>query len=150
MTANIRSDLIIVDNNQALPDTDVLVLGLVGIDDNHEEFAELLLGLEHCQDHNEYKDLYHELHLHSERHFDREFDYMQACNFPALIEHHAEHRRILNELVHYRMRLGQGRAKEVHDFVEGRLTRWFNLHVNGPDLAMALYPLRHAAQKGER
>jgi hemerythrin-like metal-binding protein len=149
MSKSQDSELYVIDRGPLLPDSIVQELGLAGIDDNHHEFVDIFNALRSAELTAEFQDIYHELHMHSEKHFWREFDYMQACEYPALVEHHAEHLRIINEMVHYRMRLQQGRLKTVQEFIDGRLRIWFQRHMNGPDMAMALYPLKQLMQKGQ-
>lgn len=135
-----KTDLIVLDPNTRQAELEVHELGLAGIDDNHQEFVELLQGMEQAEEDGLFRDIYHELHLHTERHFQREFDYMIACEFFAMVEHHADHTRILNELVQHRMHMQQGRLSDVREFVTQRLTPWFQQHLRGYDAVMARAP----------
>lgn len=150
MAKHISNDLIVVEHARLLSDSTHMELGLAGIDDNHHEFSELHQALLQTEDDILFKAIYHELHMHTEKHFKEELAYMQTCEFPAIYEHHADHLRILNELVHYRMRINQGRIKSVKGFLHERLGPWFQRHVNGADAAMAFYPTQQMLQGFER
>lgn len=117
---------------------ELTVLGLDEMDRTHEKFIQLVKKLRVATD-AEFKALFHELHVHTEMHFAREFMRMKESNFPALMEHHADHQRILGELVHFGVRVGQGRLKMARAFICEQLPDWFTTHLATMDSALVAH-----------
>ena len=77
---------------------------------------------------------------HTQQHFAQEEQLMQASKFPSLVEHQAEHQRVLGELQQLTTRAQQGRSTLLaRAYVQDKLPEWFNLHTTTMDSALTAY-----------
>lgn len=126
-------------------DLDPLILGIEEMDATHREFVDLVNRMQQAKG-NELRRLFHELMTHMELHIGRENHLMKQSGFPARLEHHSEHLRILGQLAHFRMRVDQGQEKMARAFICEQLPEWFRTHVPTMDSALAA----HLKQNGFR
>jgi hemerythrin-like metal-binding protein len=111
------------------------VTGYAPIDQDHQEFLDLLNQLETAAD-AEFPTLYQQLYEHTEQHFERENQLMQQLAYPATTEHKAEHQRVLGEFKQFKSRIDRGLIVFGRLFVTDRLPLWFKLHIATMDYAL--------------
>lgn len=124
-----------------------LGVGVPSIDDIHREFVALLNVVATASD-EKLPALLAELYDHTRAHFAHEHALMVKYRFPAIIEHQAEHGRVLAELEDLQERVAQGRTAPARAYVRDQLPEWFALHATTRDSALAAH-IRHA-QGGRR
>lgn len=110
-------------------------VGVAEMDTTHREFASYVSALERAPD-GDFPALFEQLRNHTRAHFEREYELMQQCRFPALREHEAEHARVLADLAHLSARVQQGSLMMARAYVRG-LPDWFRGHLTTMDSALA-------------
>ncbi len=118
--------------------TDTLLLDYTPIDDNHQQFVELLKQLE-TTDNAQFPQLFRQLYEHTEAHFDLENRLMDQYAFPAAAEHKGEHQRVLAEFRQFSKRVDKGLITFGRSYVKERLPQWFELHVTTMDSALVAH-----------
>jgi hemerythrin len=113
-------------------------VGYDPIDQDHAEFISLLNQLD-AAGNADFPALFRQLYEHTEQHFDRENQLMQAFAFPAETEHKGEHHRVLGEFKQFQTRVDKGMISFGRSFVRERLPQWFELHVATMDSALAVH-----------
>lgn len=108
------------------------------IDDDHQEFVELLNQLD-AAGNAEFTGLFQKLYEHTQVHFDKENQLMADSGFPAEAEHRGEHQRVLAEFKQFKTRVDKGLIAFGRSFVKERLPQWFTLHVATMDSALAAH-----------
>ncbi len=120
------------------PATSTFLLEHGELDDMHFEFAQLVNALADANG-NDFVKLFGQLYDHSQAHFTREKELMQASVYPSLVEHDSEHQRILGELKQYQRKVNKGAISFARAYVKDRLPEWFQLHLTTMDSALALH-----------
>lgn len=110
-------------------------LGVAEMDDTHREFLSFVSALGQASD-ADFPALFEQVRSHTRKHFEREYQLMQACDFPAIREHEAEHARVLADLSHLSARVQQGSLVMARAYVKG-LPEWFRGHLATMDSALA-------------
>jgi hemerythrin len=118
--------------------TDVLVVGYDLIDNDHDEFINLLNQL-NATDNANFPAQFQQLYEHTEQHFDRENQLMKQFSFPGETEHKSEHQRVLGEFKQFKSRVDKGLIAFGRSFVKDRLPQWFGLHVTAMDGALVAH-----------
>ncbi len=119
-------------------------VGYPPIDDIHRDLHDLLETLDQPGDQGE-KLL--ALHEHLLRHCAQEERWMHESAFPAVDCHVREHEMLLEVIAEVRRRFDAGDSDVVHRLAE-ELPRWFALHANDMDAALALHLREAAARTG--
>lgn len=110
-------------------------LGVHEMDATHREFVSFVAALAVAPT-AEFPALFEQVRQHTRKHFEREYALMQACDFPALREHEAEHARVLADLTHLSARVQQGSLTMARAYAQG-LPDWFRNHLATMDSALA-------------
>lgn len=110
-------------------------LGVAEMDDTHREFLSFVSALEQASD-ADFPLLFEQARMHTRKHFEREYELMKSCRFPAVREHEAEHARVLADLSHLSARVQQGSLVMARAYVKG-LPDWFRGHLATMDSALA-------------
>ncbi len=110
-------------------------LGVAEMDDTHREFLSYVDALARASA-SDFPDLFAHMRHHTRKHFEREYQLMRECAFPATAEHEAEHARVLADLTHLSMRVQQGNLVMARAYVNG-LSGWFRTHLATMDSALA-------------
>jgi hemerythrin-like metal-binding protein len=117
---------------------DNLSVGIVGMDEHHKVFLDLLGQLNEAAA-EELSALYDEFERHLAEHFGYEEALMREHGFPAFNEHHAEHLRVLAEARDMRRSLARRGPTLIRQYLRDRLPEWFELHRNTMDMATAAF-----------
>ena len=118
--------------------TDVLTVGYDQIDNDHDEFINLLNELDSAGNAN-FPVLFQQLYEQTEQHFERENQLMKQFSYPGETEHKGEHQRVLGEFKQFKSRVDKGLIAFGRSFVKDRLPKWFGLHVTTMDSALAAH-----------
>jgi hemerythrin-like metal-binding protein len=118
--------------------TGILTVGYDVIDNDHDEFINLLNQLDSASN-ADFPALFQQLHEHTEQHFDRENQLMTQFAYPGEIEHKGEHQRVLGEFKQFKTRVDKGMIAFGRSFVRERLPQWFGLHVTTMDSALVAH-----------
>lgn len=121
----------------ALPWSDGLALGLTFMDDTHKEFVELLARAEGADD-AAFPALWNELLAHTEDHFGREDEWMQATGFALGNCHTTQHKVVLQVLREGGRRADEGNTAPARHMIS-ELAVWFPHHAQTMDSALALH-----------
>jgi hemerythrin-like metal-binding protein len=121
--------------------TDAMVLGLPVMDDTHREFVDMLAVVDAATD-DALLDHWSELIAHTDDHFGREDQWMQATHFASSNCHSMQHKVVLQVM---REGLTRGQAGElaVVRQMARELSMWFPHHAQAMDASLALH-LRRA------
>ena len=120
-----------------LPWSEALELGLDFMDDTHREFVNLLARCEAAGD-DELPALWDELVAHTDDHFSREDDWMEATGFAAGNCHSTQHRVVLQVLREGARLAAAGNLAPMRQMVS-ELAIWFPKHAQTMDAALALH-----------
>lgn len=120
------------------PDSSNFQLNLEDLDDTHQEFARLVNALADANG-SAFVELFSKLYNHSQAHFAREKELMEANAFISLVEHDSEHQRILGEMKQYQRKVNKGAISFARAYVKDRLPEWFQLHITTMDSALAYH-----------
>ncbi len=137
---------VIVENASSFPANSLIEptsyqLGYAEMDKSHNEFVELVNKLI-IADNTEFANLFQDLQHHTEMHFCEEYLLMKKSNFPALVEHHSEHQRVLGQLAYFRARVGLGHIKLARAFVREQVPFWFRTHILTMDSSLSAHLMR--------
>ncbi len=117
--------------------TEALALDLPAMDDTHKEFVELLERVNSAPDDTVLAD-WRALVDHTQDHFDREDQWMQATQFASGNCHSTQHQVILQVMREGTVRAEAGVLGVVRQM--GReLAQWFPQHAQSMDAALALH-----------
>lgn len=119
--------------------SDARLLGFTPMDDVHEEFYEVALGLVSCSDETALAAIDAFEH-HAVSHFEQEDEWMRTTNFPPRDCHINEHAAVLKSVREVReaVKQGQAGAALVHD-IGANLFDWFPGHADYLDSALAAW-----------
>jgi hemerythrin len=120
------------------PASPTFQLQLGELDDMHLEFAQLVNALADANG-SAFVELFGKLYDHSQAHFAREKELMEASQYASLAEHDSEHQRILGEMRQYQRKVNKGAISFARAYVKDRLPEWFHLHLTTMDSALALH-----------
>ncbi len=126
--------------------SDALVLDMPVMDSIHEEFVELLARVVTAPD-DMLLPLWSRLIAHTQDHFDRENQWMQATGFSAANCHSTQHKVVLQVLREGEAR-GHGGDLDVVRQMADELGIWFPQHAQTMDASLALH-LRSAGYDPE-
>lgn len=115
------------------------VLGVDSMDDTHQEFIELVNQLGAAGDKATFVSLFAELVEHTKAHFAAENKLMAETGFPAILEHEADHLRVLGQLHRFAQKVAAGSTMMGRAYVKEQLPDWFNLHAATMDSALAAH-----------
>jgi hemerythrin-like metal-binding protein len=118
--------------------TDTPIIGHQLIDNDHDDFINLLNELDSTDNAN-FPALFQQLYEHTEQHFDRENQLMKQSSYPGETEHKSEHQRVLGEFKQFKSRVDKGMIVFGRSFVKDRLPQWFGLHVTTMDGALTAH-----------
>lgn len=118
--------------------TDVLTVGHDRIDNDHDDFINLLNKLD-AAGNADFQALFQQLYEQTEQHFDRENQLMKQFSYPGEAEHKSEHQRVLGEFKQFKSRVDKGLIAFGRSFVKDRLPQWLGLHVTTMDGALAAH-----------
>lgn len=135
-------------DNLIQPDDSRYQLGVVQMDDTHQEFIALVNRL-NSADLSEFRPLFIELLEHTQLHFDAENLLMQQTGFSAISEHKGDHLRVLGELTRFANKVHNGSIILARSYVREMLPSWFNLHAATMDSALAAHLKSIAASAGQ-
>lgn len=119
-----------------------LVVGHSQMDDEHEEFARLVLALEHAPEHSLLSCL-EAVITHATTHFAHEDKWMNDLLFPARQCHTDEHSAVLRSAAGIRARAVAGDLAAVRLFAQ-ELGTWFPAHVQHLDSALSTWICKQA------
>jgi hemerythrin-like metal-binding protein len=114
------------------------LLGVESMDITHRAFVNLVNALGAC-DRSRFVELFPELVVHTRAHFAAEEEMMERSEFPATSEHRSEHARVLGEMERFAAGLRDGRTQLARAYVIDALPRWFYLHAETMDSALAAH-----------
>jgi hemerythrin-like metal-binding protein len=120
----------------------VLILDYDPIDQDHEEFVNLLNQLDSASN-ADFPALFQKLHEHTQQHFERENQLMIQLSYPGIIDHKSEHDRVLGEFKQFKTRVDKGMITFGRSFVRERLPQWFSLHITTMDSALVIHHNTH-------
>ncbi len=123
-------------------DLGYFAVGYQPMDLIHNEIHDLLDALDQPGDQGE-KLL--ALHEHLLRHCAQEERWMRESSFPAFADHAREHEMLLEVIADVRRRFDAGDSDVVHRLAE-ELPRWFEMHANDMDAALAVHLRDHAGR----
>ena len=115
--------------------SDSLLLGHVGIDDEHEVLAELI-GRMQCASDEDMALALDEVLAHATTHFSAENVLMLNTEFPPRDCHIKEHEAVLSSLNGVKRRLADGDVEVAHRLAD-ELASWFPAHVQHLDSALS-------------
>jgi len=110
-------------------------VGVAEMDQTHREFASFVAALSKASA-ADFPALFEQMRNHTRKHFEREYQRMLECSFPATTEHEAAHARVLADLTHLSMRVQQGNQGMARAYVDG-LPDWFRNHLVTMDSGLA-------------
>jgi len=137
----------LADNKPAMSFFEV---GFEPMDQLHREFSDLLTALA-SPDGGDYGAHLLALHEHMLRHCAIEEQWMKGSDFPSRACHRQEHEMLLEVISEVRRRCDAGDV-EVVQRLAAELPRWFEIHANTMDAALAFHlreqggPLQPAAR----
>jgi len=111
-------------------------VGFEPMDQLHRQFSDLVTAL--AAPGASYGDLLVELHEHLLRHCALEEQWMKDSDFPSCACHRQEHEMLLEVVAEVRRRFDAGDVEVVLTLAE-ELPRWFEIHANTMDAALAFY-----------
>lgn len=114
---------------------DGYLLGYPPMDRVHEEFVELVGGLQQAQD-AQLPALLELFVAHAQAHFGEEDRWMQASAFPARECHIKEHAAVMKSVLEVRESLAQGNCGMVR-YLAAELAGWFPGHADYLDSALS-------------
>ncbi len=120
-----------------LEKTAALSVAYTAIDQDHDEFINLLNALDTSN--TEFPALFQHLYEHTEQHFERENVLMTRSAYTGIVDHKAEHQRMLGEFKQFKSRVDKGLIGFGRAFVKDRLPQWLALHVTTMDTALAVH-----------
>jgi len=116
-------------------------VGFEPMDELHREFRDLLIALASPEGGDHGANLL-ALHEHLLHHCAIEEQWMKGSDFPSSACHHQEHEMLLEVISEVRRRCDAGDT-EVVQRLAAELPRWFEIHANTMDAALAFH-LREA------
>ena len=117
-------------------------VGYQPMDDLHREFRNLLIALASPEGGYHGETLL-ALHEHLLRHCAVEDRWMKGSDFPACACHRQEHEMLLEVVSEVRRRFDAGDV-EVVQRLAAELPRWFEIHANTMDAALAFHLREHS------
>ena len=117
--------------------SDALALNLPAMDDTHQEFVELLAKVENAPD-AKLLEQWTELIDHTDDHFGREDDWMQATRFASSNCHSMQHKVVL-QVMREGLTRGQAGDLAVVRQMSHELAMWFPQHAQAMDASLALH-----------
>lgn len=121
---------------------DALNVGVDFMDKDHQQAAVIIKHLKSAEG-KDVGDLLAQFINHSEEHFAREEDMMQAVNFFAYQPHKAEHTRVLDELNAALGHVKSGMTDITGPVLAERLEDWLRNHRNTMDQVTAGFALEN-------
>ncbi len=118
-------------------------VGFEPMDDLHRQFRELLIALA-APDGGDYGAGLLALHEHLLHHCAVEEQWMTGSDFPSCACHRQEHEMVLEVVSEVRRRCDAGDV-EVVQRLAAELPRWFEIHANTMDAALAIHLRERAA-----
>jgi hemerythrin len=112
-------------------------VGFEPMDELHREFRDLLVGLA-SPDGGDHGALLLKLHEHLLQHCAIEEGWMKGSDFPSCACHRQEHEMLLEVVSEVRRRFDAGDVEVVQRLAE-ELPRWFEIHANTMDAALAFH-----------
>jgi hemerythrin-like metal-binding protein len=128
-----------VSNVEVVPVASDLRIGWPGLDVLHAEFDAVVAELQIVGEERHGRALV-ALHAHLLRHFGLEEQWMSEAGFPGLACHQREHQAVLTVLEEVTQRCADG-DHEVVRRLAAELPRWFEIHANTMDAALAQFLL---------
>jgi hemerythrin-like metal-binding protein len=122
-------------------------VGYQPMDDLHREFRDLVIALA-CSDAGDYGTSLLDLHEHLLRHCAVEERWMRGSDFPSSACHRQEHEMLLEVVSEERRRFEAGEVQTVQQLAAER-PRWFEIHANTMDGALASHLRDRTEQAGE-
>ncbi|KXU85576.1 hemerythrin [Paraburkholderia monticola] len=124
--------------------SDARLLGFTPMDDVHEEFYKVALGLVTCTELSAMAAI-EEFEKHAVSHFEEEDEWMRTTNFPPRDCHIDEHAAVLKSVRAVKAAVEQGQAgsDEVRD-IGLHLFSWFPGHADYLDSALAAWMTKQA------
>jgi hemerythrin-like metal-binding protein len=124
--------------------SDARLLGFTPMDDVHEEFYDVALGLVTCSDATALA-VIEAFERHAVNHFDQEDEWMRTTNFPPRDCHIEEHAAVLKSVGEVKAAVAEGRAgAELARDLGLRLFEWFPGHADYLDSALAAWMTKRA------
>lgn len=117
--------------------SDALVLDLPAMDDTHREFVDLLARVETASD-AALLPHWRTLVLHTDEHFGREDQWMQATRFSSTNCHSVQHQVVL-QVMREGIALAEAGDLGAIRQMAGELAIWFPKHSQSMDAALALH-----------
>jgi len=111
-------------------------LGMDEMDGTHLDFIKQVNALDHMSG-EELQAGFINLLQHTVRHFERVDELMQSCDFPQIVEHQQEHRKVLSEMTRFAAQVKAGKTIFARAYIRERLPDWFSLHLATMDSALA-------------
>ena len=121
--------------------SDELKRGLGFQDKDHEETINLMYDLKQCTD-DELPNLFDQLFVHTNEHFEHENELMERIDFFAISTHKSEHERVLAEMQVLKDRLNAGDIAAVRHYIQETLPMWFLNHLKSMDAITAQLALQ--------
>lgn len=125
---------------------EILSVGIARMDETHREFIDLVNQLGMASD-TQFHALFKMLLEHTVQHFKHENIAMEKSGFPPIIIHRNEHFRVLDKLKLLLLEIENGELDLARAFVCKYLPRWFPLHAETMDRALANH-LKMSAMAG--
>ena len=122
-------------------------VGFEPMDELHRQFSDLVTALASPDAH--YGEVLLALHEHLLRHCALEEQWMKDTDFPSCACHRQEHEMLLEVIAEVRRRFDAGDMDVVHRLAE-ELPRWFEIHANTMDAALAFYLRDRARPQADR
>lgn len=113
-------------------------LGVEHMDRIHREFLTIARELEDCPN-SLFPERFGALVVHTEAHFAAEEAEMRQTGCPTLVEHLAEHARLLTDLRRFDRAVQAGRPAMARAFLGDGLANWFDNHLATMDAALAMH-----------
>ena len=122
---------------QHLEWSDALALELPAMDQTHREFVDLLAAVNAASD-DDLLDHWTALVEHTDDHFSREDDWMQATRFASSNCHSTQHKIVL-QVLREGLKRGQAGELAVVRQMAQELVIWFPHHAQAMDASLALH-----------
>jgi hemerythrin-like metal-binding protein len=116
-------------------------VGFEPMDELHREFRDLVVALA-APEGGDYGALLLALHEHLLQHCAIEEQWMKGSDFPSCACHRQEHEMLLEVISEVRRRCDAGDV-EVVQRLAAELPRWFEIHANTMDAALAFHLREH-------
>jgi hemerythrin-like metal-binding protein len=119
-------------------------VGYQPMDNLHRELRDLLIALS-SPDAGDYGATLLDLHEHLLSHCAMEERWMTGCDFPSRACHRQEHEMLLEVISEVRRRFDAGDV-EIVQRLAAELPRWFEIHANTMDAALAFHLRDHTGE----